>query len=125
MPRISLPWGRPKLSLRHVGIAVAIGIAAALTNFALFSLHHGGDFVQFHYHASAWLRGADPYAGGYPIQRGTRVVAEPLFYPFPALLVVAPFALLPVPIAAGAFVGISAAILGLGLLRRSPERLPL
>jgi hypothetical protein len=129
MPRIGPGSGRPQsssqLRLRQLGIAAAIGIAAGAVNFALFSLHHGGDFVQFRYHASVWLRGADPYAGGYPIMRGGRVVPEPLFYPFPALLVIAPFTLLPVRIATAAFVASSAGVLALGLLRQSSESLPL
>src|SRR2546423_400239 len=128
MPRVG-PLGRAEAShhlrLRNLGIGAAIGFLAGLANFALFPLHHGGDFVQFHYHASVWLRGADPYAGGFPIMRGARVVPEPLFYPFPALLVVAPFTLLPIRIATAAFVAISATVLALGLVRRSPERLPL
>ena len=111
--------------LQQLGVAAAIGLAAGLANFGLFPLHHGGDFIQFHYHASVWLHGGDPYMGGYPIMRATRLVPEPLFYPFPALLIVAPFTLLPIRIAAAAFVAVSAAILAFGLLRRSPKRLPL
>jgi hypothetical protein len=57
--------------------------------------------------------------------RATRVVPEPLFYPFPTLLTVAPFALLPIRLAAAAFVAVSAAFLAFALVRRSPERLPL
>jgi hypothetical protein len=114
----------PLLSPRLAG-AIAIGLASGAISFALFPLHHGGDFAQFHYHARSWLAGGDPYAGGYPIMRATRVVPEPLFYPFPTLLAVAPFALLSVRVATAAFVAVSAALLALGLLRRSPERLPL
>jgi hypothetical protein len=115
----------PSPLLRQLSIAAAIGLVAGLTNLALFPLHHGGDFIQFLYHASAWIHGADPYAGGYPIMRATRVIREPLFYPFPTLLVVAPLTLLPVHVAIAAFVAFSAAILAFGLLRRSPDRLPL
>jgi hypothetical protein len=109
---------------RRLGIAVAIGLAAGIVNFALFPLHHGGDFVQFYYHANSWLAGRDPYDGGYPIVRAGRVIPEPFFYPFPTLLAVAPFALLPIPIAAAAFVAVSAAALALGFLRRSTNQLP-
>jgi len=111
--------------LWRIGGAVAIGVVAGAANFALFPLHHGGDFVQFHYHARVWLDGGDPYAGGFPIMRATRVVPEPFFYPFPTLLAVAPFALLPIRIATAAFVAVSSAVLALGILWRSPERLPL
>jgi hypothetical protein len=94
-------------------------------SFVLFPLHHGGDFAQFHYHAQSWLAGRDPYVGGYPVMRATHVVPEPLFYPFPTLLAVAPFTLLPVRVGTAAFVAVSAAVLAFGLVRRSPERLPL
>lgn len=111
--------------LGALGAALAIGCVAGVTNFALFQFHHGGDFVQFHYHARSWMSGSDPYAGGYPIMRATRVVPEPLFYPFPTLLAVAPFTLLSVRVATAAFVAVSAGLLAFGLMRRSPERLPL
>lgn len=111
--------------LRIVGGAVAIGLVAGVVSLALFPLHHGADFAQFHYHARAWLAGKDPYGGGYPIMRATRVVPEPLFYPFPTLLAVVPFTLLPVGIATATFVGVTSACLAFGVLSRSPERLPL
>jgi hypothetical protein len=113
-----------RVPLRPVGAALAIGFAAGAVSYALFPFDHGADFVQFHHHARSWLAGRDPYAGGYPIMRATRVVPEPLFYPFPTLLAVAPFALLPVRLAAAAFVAVSAALLAFALVRRSPERLP-
>jgi hypothetical protein len=124
---LSDPSVRPfdQVQIRNLGAASAIGLAAGALSFVLFPLHHGGDFVQFHYHAQSWLAGRDPYAGGYPVMRATRLVPEPLFYPFPTLLAVAPFTLLPVHVATAAFVAITAALLAFGLVRRSPERLPL
>lgn len=113
------------LRAKRVAVAAVIGVAAGALNFALFPLHHGGDFVQFHYHTRSWLAGNDPYSGGYPIMRATRIVPEPFFYPFPTLFAVAPFAFLSVRFAAAAFISLSSALLALGLLRRSPERLPL
>ncbi len=56
--------------------------------------------------------------------RRTRVVPEPLFYPFPSLFVLAPFALLPLRAAMALFVGCSTALLSWGILAKSPERLP-
>jgi len=114
-----------RTQIRHVYVAVAIGLAAGALSFVLFPLHHGGDFVQFHFHARSWLAGKDPYAGGFPIMRATRVVPEPFFYPFPTLLAVAPFAFVSVRVGTAAFAGISAAVLALGVIRRNPERLPL
>jgi hypothetical protein len=114
-----------RTQIRHVCVAAAIGLAAGALSFVLFPLHHGGDFVQFHFHARSWLIGKDPYAGGFPVMRATRMVPEPLFYPLPAVLAVAPFAFLPIRAATAAFVAVSAAVLALGTIRRNPERLPL
>ena len=105
--------------------ATIIGLAAGAVSFALFPITHGADFAQFHYHARAWLAGRDPYLGGYPIMRTTRVVPEPFFYPFPTLLAIAPFAWLPLPVATAAFVALSSGLLGYVVLRRAPHQLPL
>lgn len=118
---------RPKAISRRRGISVAlaIGLASGGLYFGLFPLSHGADFAQFHYHAHAWLSGRDPYTGGYPIMRATRVVPEPLFYPLPTVLAIAPFATLPIRYAGAAFIAISTAILAFALLRRNPDQLPL
>jgi hypothetical protein len=57
--------------------------------------------------------------------RASRVVPEPLFYPFPSLLALAPFALLPLRFGAAAFVVLSTALLAYGLARKSAEQFPL
>ena len=106
-------------------VALAIGFAAGGLYYGLFPLSHGADFIQFHYHARIWLSGTDPYGGGYPIMRATRVVPEPLFYPLPTVLALAPFAALPIRYAGAAFIAISTAILAFALLRRNPNQLPL
>ncbi|HEV8218221.1 MAG TPA: hypothetical protein VGP95_20365 [Gemmatimonadaceae bacterium] len=110
---------------RQIAGALAIGVLAALIAALLLPFTHGADFAQFHFHARTWLRGGDAYSGGFPVMRATRVVPEPFFYPFPTLLTVAPFALLPLGVAVAAFVGISAALLAYAVLSRCPERLPL
>jgi hypothetical protein len=124
MRQVNSPTRRGLLA-REIVVATIIGAIAGAVSFALFPIHHGADFAQFHYHARSWLAGRDPYAGGYPIMRSTRVVNEPLFYPFPSLLVVAPFALLSLRVATAAFVAVSSALLAFGTVRRSPERLAL
>lgn len=105
--------------------AVAIGALAGAVSLLLFPLSHGGDFVQFHFAAGRWLSGHDPYVGGFPAMRATRVIPEPFFYPFPALLALAPFALFPLPVACAAFVTLSTIVLAYAVIRYSPERLPL
>ena len=114
-------WNRS----RAIGGALAIGGIVAAISWAAFPFTHGADFAQFHFHARNWLAGRDPYVGGFPIMRRTRIVPEPLFYPFPTLFVLAPFALLPLRAAMALFVGCSTALLSWGILAKSPERLPM
>jgi hypothetical protein len=106
-------------------IAVAVGAAVAGAVWAGFPYTHGADFAQFHFHVRNWLAGRDPYAGGFPIMRRSRVVPEPFFYPFPSLFLLAPFALVPLRVAAALFVGASSALLAWGILVTSPARLPM
>jgi len=110
---------------KQIAGALAIGLAAAVISTLLLPLTHGADFAQFHFHARKWLSGGDAYSGGFPVMRTTRVVPEPFFYPFPTLLAIAPFALLPLGIGVAAFVGVSAALLAYAVISRCPQRLPL
>jgi hypothetical protein len=110
---------------RRIIIAVIIGLAAAAVSWLLLPLTHGADFAQFHFHARKWLGGGDPYSGGFPVMRATRVIPEPFFYPFPTLLIAAPFALLPLTAAVPAFVGLSGALLAYAVVTRCPDRIPL
>jgi hypothetical protein len=112
-------WNRT----RAVGGAVAVGCIVAVISWMAFPFTHGADFAQFHFHAGNWLAGRDPYVGGFPIMRRTRVVPEPFFYPFPSLFVLAPFALLPLRAATALFAGCSTALLSWGILAKSPERI--
>jgi hypothetical protein len=102
-----------------------LGAAAGTVSAALFSMTHGADFAQFHYHARVWLEGKDPYAGGFPVMRSTRMVPEPLFYPLPSVVATAPFALLPLRFATAAFIGLCSGLLAFGLVLRAPQKLPL
>jgi hypothetical protein len=110
---------------RAIGGAVAIGCIVAVVSWMAFPFTHGADFAQFHFHARNWLAGRDPYVGGFPVMRRTRLVPEPFFYPFPSLFILAPFALIPLRAAMALFVGASTALLAWGILARSPERLPM
>jgi hypothetical protein len=110
---------------QQIAGALGIGTAAAVVAWLLLPLTHGADFAQFHFHARNWLGGGDAYSGGFPVMRATRVVPEPFFYPFPTLLAIAPFALLPLGAAVSAFVGVSTALLAYAVITRCPERLAL
>ena len=105
--------------------ALALGLVAAVLVWLLFPFSHGADFAQFHFHARNWLAGRDPYEGGFPIMRHTRVVPEPFFYPFPTLFVLAPFAVVPLRVGYALFAGASTTLLAWATLRESPERLPM
>ena len=110
---------------RCAWIALVIGFSAATINWLIYALAKGSDFLVFHFAARVWLSGRDAYAVGIPIPRGGSViVAEPFYYPFPALVAMAPFAVLPIRVAAATFVGLSATLLAYGLLRRAPEKMP-
>lgn len=105
--------------------ALALGVAAAVLVWLLFPYSHGADFAQFHFHARNWLVGRDPYEGGFPIMRRTRMVPEPFFYPFPTLFVLAPFAVVPLRLGYALFAGASTTLLAWAILLKSPQRLPM
>ena len=119
MTEVAWPRGRA------VAIAIAVGFVVAVLSWTAFPFTDGADFAQFHFHARNWLAGRDPYAGGFPIMRATRVVPEPFFYPFPSLFVIAPFAFFPLRLGMALFVGASTALLAWGILEKSPEHLPM
>lgn len=110
---------------RAIAAALGIGVLAAAASWFGFGVTQGADFAQFHFHARNWLAGKDPYAGGFPIMRRTRVIPEPFFYPFPSLFVLAPFALVPLRAAMALFVGGSTTLLAWAILATSPARLPI
>ena len=110
---------------RPVLVAISIGLLVGTAAWLLFPLSHGADFAQFHFHARNWLAGRDPYAGGFPIMRRTRVVPEPFFYPFPTLFVLAPFAVVPLQVGYALFAGASATLLAWAILTKSPHHLPM
>jgi hypothetical protein len=108
-----------------LGASLAVGTFAALISFATFSFAEGSDFRAFHFAARVWLSGNDPYAIGLPVMRATRVVPEPFYYPFPTVVAMVPFAVLPLRIAAATFVAVLAALLAYAVIARSPQRFPM
>ena len=83
----------------------------------------GGDFFFVWKSVRSLFAGHNPY---HIAPRGPENPAgDPLQYPLPALLIVAPFAWLPLPVAGGLFLGVSSALLAFGLLREGYHRLPI
>jgi len=114
----------PPLDRRRAAIAAVIGCVAGAAAYAFLSRPGSAGDYFFVWKATRFLwSGANPYhviASG-PENPGN----EPLLYPFPALLVVMPFAWLPVAASGGMFIGASAALLAYALLRDGTHRLPI
>jgi hypothetical protein len=105
--------------------AVGLGLVCAVYVFA-----HGranpdfvSDFDQVWAGARALWLGQDPYHVVGP--RGSFLWKWPLYYPLPALLVVAPLGLLPVLAARIIFSGVTASLLGWAATRDGWQRLPI
>jgi hypothetical protein len=110
---------------RVLAALVLGGWGAFIAYFAMASHPHhlAKDFSYPWRAARALLNGQNPYevmqaVGAYPFNAG-------FFYPLPAALVATPVAPLRPEIAGAIFIGISAALLGWGVLRDCPFRLPL
>lgn len=113
----------PSLARRAV-VAALIGIASALLCY-LFVRRPGfyADFIYPWAAARSLLAGDNPYhalRGGLP-----NPFQAPLFYPLPAVLLVAPLAGLSLAAAGAVFFGASAGLLALAVTRGGWERLPL
>jgi len=105
-------------------VAAAIGVAAGILCYAFLARRDGGgDFFFVWSSVRTLIAGQNPYhlAPVGPENPG----GDPLQYPLPALLLVAPFAWLPLPMAGGLFLGLSSALLAHGLLRTGYHRLPI
>lgn len=103
---------------RRLVAAVAIGVAAGLLTFAYQSRAGAApDFIYPWTAARVLLRGANPYAA---LPGGLAAPFEaPLLYPLPAIIAAVPFAPLALPLAVGAFMGISAFLLAYAVTRES------
>ena len=101
----------PKRSHR-IFAAVLVGSAAGM--FAAFMASRAGATPDFLYPYAAgqlYLAGQNPYEAMNGQPGADPPYDEPFFYPFTAVLAVLPFAALPMPVAAGLFIGISSALL--------------
>lgn len=81
------------------------------------------DFLAFWYAARAWLQGLDPYAVTPNV--APYFIDDRLFYPFPSVLAIVPFAKLPLAAGGAVFFGISSGLLAFVLTRDGYARLPL
>lgn len=100
----------------RLGAAVLVGLVATAFVIALYARQTRAvvsDWDATWFAARALLRGESPYAA-------IRVPPWPwhLNYPLPAVLLSLPFAMLPLPLARGLFVGVGAAIFTFVLTRR-------
>lgn len=107
--------GRPRTS-RRWEVAVVLGIAAGLFSFIYQTRPSAApDFIYPWTAARLLLQGVNPYTalpGGLaaPFQ-------APLLYPLPAIIAAAPFAPLSLPLAVGAFAGISVCLFAYAVTR--------
>jgi hypothetical protein len=109
---------------RRARLAIAVLIAATAAAYSCWSLSRArvpSDF-EFWWRASrVLLAGGDPYlriehTSGWPLP-------DRLFYPMPALLVTIPVAWMPLPLAAGAMLGLGSGVLAWALSRDGLARL--
>ncbi|MBL0170963.1 MAG: hypothetical protein IPP90_09560 [Gemmatimonadaceae bacterium] len=116
--------GRPLAARRSLQIALATAIVSGLCAWVFLSRPDApSDFFHYWSAARTLLDGGDPYtviAEG-PANPGH----DPTLYPLPALLLLIPFALLPLAVAGGVFIGLSAGLAAYGLARTGADRLPL
>ena len=109
---------------QRIALSIAIGLTAGIVAFAFLARPgFSSDFFHVWAGARTLLDGGNPYklTPTGPYNPG----ATPLFYPLPALLLVAPLAYLDLGVAGGMFIGISSALLAYVLTRDGYHRLPL
>ena len=116
--------GRPLDSRQSFWTATVIAFACGLGAWIFLNRPDApSDFFHYWSATRTLLSGGDPYtviAEG-PANPGH----DPTLYPLPALLLLAPFAHLPLAVAGGAFIGVSAWLAAWGLARTGADRLPL
>jgi hypothetical protein len=114
----------PRVDQRRLAVAAAVGTAAGLLGYAFLARPgSGGDYFFVWSAARELFAGRNPY---HVIAVGPENPGNDVFlYPLPALLVVAPFAWLPLAASGGAFLGMSSALLAYALLRDGYRRLPI
>lgn len=117
------PAAPPRGTRARVAVALALLTGAYATARAFHEPAWPTDFDQLWHAAHALLRGEDPYGVVGP---GRRFAWDwPLFYPLPAVLLAAPFTVLPVAVARVVFSTLAAGILGWAMGARVRTHWPL
>ncbi len=57
-------------NLAPLGFALTVGLLSGTLYWAMFSVHHGSDFLVFHFASKAWLSGTNAYSIALPIMQG-------------------------------------------------------
>lgn len=122
----SVDWtvGRPLDQRRSLTIAVLVGFVTGLATWAFLSRPDApSDFFHYWSATRTLLTGGDPYT---VIAQGpANSWQDKTLYPLPTLLLLTPFALLPLAASGAAFIGISSGLAAWGLARTGADRLPL
>ena len=119
------PRSAPPSRSARIAIAIAVGLAAGVYvwAYARANTDFVSDFDQVWASARALWEGRDPYRVVGP--RGSFLWKWPLYYPLPAVVLMAPIGLVPVVIARVLFAGLSAGLLAFAITRDGYGRLPL
>jgi hypothetical protein len=114
-----VPGGAPPATSSRLLAAGAAGLAVSLASLWYQSQPGSdvSDFSQLWYAASRFASGSNPYDGHVPVPQSSPAFG--LMYPMPALIVVAPLALVAEHLANAIFVGLGAAVLAFGLTGRT------
>ena len=119
------PRSAPPSRSARIAIAIAVGLAAGVYvwAYARANTDFVSDYDQVWASARALWDGRDPYRVVGP--RGSFLWKWPLYYPLPAVVLMAPIGLVPVVIARVLFAGLSAGLLAFAITRDGYGRLPL
>jgi hypothetical protein len=105
---------RDRIGRAVVVVCIALGAAVVAGGMAVKPATRQ-DFAFYYRAAQLWAAGVDPYT--VPLRSALWPLPDPLFYPFPAVLVTWPVHWLPQPVAVALFVGVPAGMLAWRLSR--------
>src|SRR5262245_14621850 len=118
----SAPTGR-RLRARAI-VSFAAGVWGGGLAYAFMSRPgFFADFLAWWFAARALVRGLDPYS--VVPSEAPYLISDPLVYPLPSVLTIAPFSWMPLTIAGALFIGVSAMLLAWAITRENYDRLPI